>query len=51
MRRLGPEPLEDSWTWTFYRFATVKGTVTVGWYGSSNGCYSERVSFVVESPS
>ena len=47
-RSNGVENIEDGRgveQWTFYTIATIRGTVDLRWYGTSNGYYGTSVAF------
>jgi hypothetical protein len=40
----------ESATWSFFEFATINGSITVRFYGASNGYYSETANLVELEP-
>ena len=44
----GYEP--ESSTWTFFRIITIKGTVVIRFYGTSNGYYGEEADLCEANP-
>ena len=42
---------DDSYTWTFYKFRNAKTSITIRWFGESNGYYSESVHLKIEQNS
>ncbi len=42
--RLSNEKIDEDEMWTFYTFRSIKGSVDVRWYGTSNGYYAVGVN-------